>query len=265
MTEQEKKELAAEILKKIEGGEVKMRPKTYFIMRSTLYIVGLLLLLLFALFLVSFIAFIVKGNALAELLSYGGRGWQGFIFALPWLLILLVVLAAALFEAIATHYAMVYKRPLIYSCLAVVLIVVAGGVLLASTTMHHKAFDAALSNRLPVAGALYRHYGMAESNMLTVGMIVEINLEDGELTIKTRDGKMVVVHTTSETKMPPEDKLFIGLPVGVIGERDDNEIEEARGVRPFKDRHLNAPPGFEMEQEFGKREPRQNLIQFETR
>ncbi len=115
MTEQEQKNINDRIFEKIKNGQVKMRPKLYFVLKSLIFALGIVLASILVLFLFSFIVFCLKLGGIWFLPKFGFRGLGIFFISFPWFLILLALFLIFLLEIIAKKYSFVYKRPIIFS------------------------------------------------------------------------------------------------------------------------------------------------------
>ena len=78
------------IQEKIRSGALTMKPKLYFVLRGLLYLVGILLVLGLALYLLGFMAFVFRANGVYILPEFGLRGVRTLFVSLPWFLIILV-------------------------------------------------------------------------------------------------------------------------------------------------------------------------------
>ncbi len=103
------------IIEKIKNSQIKMKPKWRFALKSFLLVVLSLLLLFLLLFLVSFI------------LRFGlFISFRVF----PWMILLFVIGFVVLLEFLISRYAAAYRRPVIYSVIAIIVIIfLAGGVM----------------------------------------------------------------------------------------------------------------------------------------
>ena len=91
---QPKPSMKNDVLKAIQAGQVKMRPKWQFITKAALMVLGVVLAALATLYLVSFIVFILRQTGVLFVPAFGPGAFGVFFMSLPWLLILL----AAVFD-----------------------------------------------------------------------------------------------------------------------------------------------------------------------
>lgn len=237
-TKQKLKSVAESVTNAIEANEVKMRSRYYFMARTGLWVFGSLLMIGLSLYLVSFIAFVFRGNGLHLLPQLGPKGWVLFVTSLPWLLILSVLIVFGLLHVLSTKFSFVYKRPLVHSILLGIILLVALGALIGQSTLHDRMYERNKKERLPFAGGLYQG-AIGDRPGTTVGKISEYS--ETSFILIARDGTPYAVSITNETRTPRKE-LTDGMTVIVIGEYEDETIE-AHGVRPFDStRAIPNPP-----------------------
>ncbi len=122
MTEQIKK-IEEQIKNLITQGKIKMKPRWFFVLKSTLKILFITLLFLILIYFVSFAHFLVN-----ERITMGGfnpamLGWGKFIFGIPWLIIFISFIMLILLEVLVRKYSFVYRRPLVYSLFFMVFLI----------------------------------------------------------------------------------------------------------------------------------------------
>ena len=216
------------VISKIKRGEVKMRPKSYFISKTVLIFLFTALFSLFALYLGSFIVFILQENAILAFSYMGMEGFKLAFLSFPWYLMLLVLSIVIFIEVIVKRFSLVYRRPFIYSILAIFLLVVAGSAMVSTTSVHRSFFDLAEQERLPVMGGMYRHFGDLDIEHVHMGEILEI--KNGHITMELEDGDMVHLNITKDTKghRRVSEELKEGEYIVVIGERVNGTVEVVR-------------------------------------
>jgi len=220
------------ILEQIQRGEISMKPKIFFVLKSFAVAFGLIIGTLIALFLFSFIIFTLKGSGALYLPDFGGRGLFLLLLAIPWLLIVATLALVALLETLARKFAFVYRKPVVYSVLGILLIVVFAGSAIASTPIHKKVYDRAHEKSLPLGGGeFYKHYGKMEFRGGFAGSIEAID-SDG-LGVLTAEGKSVIVSTSTKTKYPRDKKLSVGDNIIVVGEVVNGKFE-AFGIKQLR-------------------------------
>jgi len=126
-----------------------MKPKIYFALKTFLIILSAIIGFLFVLYLTSFVLFSVRAV----------RGLVPTLIALPWLLVFLSVILIIVLEILTRHFSFVYRRPILYVVLGIIILVLLGSFIINKTRMHPVLFDRAEKHRLPIMGPLYRGYG----------------------------------------------------------------------------------------------------------
>lgn len=218
------------VLKAIEAGQVKMKPKWHFVVRTALLLVGTILLTLSILYVASFIIFIMRQNGLLFVSSYGWHGLNVLINSIPWLLVGMTIVFIVLLQILIKKYSFGYGKPLMYSVLAVIVIVIVGGMLLEKTSIHQGLFNEAENDRLPLFGGMYRQFGEEHSESITIGKIHELLNNGYRIENHTNDDIVIIV--TPQTKLPPNSSLQIGDVIFVLGRQNGNTVE-AEGIRVF--------------------------------
>jgi len=244
-----------DVLEAIKSGTLKMRPRWHFIARGILMITGIVLLALALLYIVSFIFFVLRLSGLWFAPSFGLKGWFAFILSLPWLLIMVALLFLLMLELASRRFALVYRRPLLYSVVGRVFLGLAGGFILERLHIHDQLFSRARDTGLPVGGMLYRDFGMRHFRDVHEGEIVDVS--NGLLRIEEPNGQSYVVQFTAQTRGLPYHmmtfttstfQLSSGDSVVIFGP-EDGGIIQALGVQkigplPFRPRFPRVPGDF---------------------
>lgn len=223
--------LKEQVLAKIKSGQIKVKPKFHFVLRALLLISGLVAAGLLLLYLISFVFFIMRANGLWQVPAFGLRGWGLLFSSLPWLLLLVIGFFVIVMEILVKHFSFAYRRPVLYSVVAIVVFLGLTGFMIAQTSLHQNLWEQAEAETgLPLAGPLYGmlrtsdpadfHRGTVLSTT-TMGFAM-LNLSEEILSIEI----------DSATRKPYELDIRPGDMVMVIGERQDNEVR-AFGVREF--------------------------------
>jgi hypothetical protein len=249
MENQEKNsQIANEVLEKIKSGKIKMRPKFYFVLKTILIVAAVFVLAILIIFLISFIKFHMRASGIWYLPDFGFRGWGTYLGLLPWFLILAGLILILILEILAKRFSFVWKRPVVYSLLAIVLIVAIGGFIVEKTPLHPTLLLKARQQKLPFAGPMYRGFGMPMLHDVQRG-VVEETLENG-FKIRTFDDRLLTVILKEETQFPFGKEIEKGDTIVVMGRREDDTIR-AFGIREIEDqfnvferppRHLPLPP-----------------------
>lgn len=227
-----KKSIKDLVLDKIKKGEVKMRPKAHFVLKTILVLSGAVILALFVLYLISFIAFALRAGGIGSLPGFGSRGLGSLLVSIPWLLILIAIFLIAALEILVRRFSFSYRRPIFYSVLTIVFLVFMGSFIINKTYLHPVLFQRAQEGRLPVAGEFYRDFGMPKSRDMHRGVVSEIT-DDG-FYLKTPEGEILTVVIASETRFPMGVGIKEDDAVMVLGERN-KDIIQAFGVSKIND------------------------------
>jgi hypothetical protein len=161
------------IIQSIRSGTLKIRPRWHFILKSILLVSGVVLILIGLVSLFSFIIFILNQTGLWFVPRFGFRGVETFLISLPWILIFTSLIFIVSFEILIRKYRFGYKRPLMYSILAVISFAAIGGLALASTSVHSEFYKRARRGQLPLVGSMYRAFGNQHFRNVHSGVIIE--------------------------------------------------------------------------------------------
>ncbi len=216
------------VMEKITQGSVAMRPRWQFVLKAALAVAGTLVVFVVLLYLASFILFVLRQNGMWFAPGFGFRGVFVFLRSLPWVLIFVSLIFVAIVEVLIRRYAFAFRRPLAYSMLGVLIVTVAGSFFIAETRLHRGLYERARVGGLPVAGPLYREFGMHRFRDIHPGTIASTT-NDG-LIIVTPRGETVTVQITPQTRFPFGFDVGEGDGVVVMGERE-GDVVRAFGIR----------------------------------
>ncbi|MBI4708670.1 MAG: hypothetical protein HY764_00495 [Candidatus Portnoybacteria bacterium] len=227
----EKNPLRSRVVEKIKSGEIKMRPKSYFILKGGLVIFGIFIIFIISLFIASLVAFYLRASGALLLPIFGLGGLKFFLFSLPWILILVSLFFVIVLEMFVRNFSFAYHRPLIYSFLIVALLIVGGGVVVAKTSLHTALYNSAQEGHLPFVGAFYQN-----QKALPPGADIGIvsTSSEGIIEIKTQKGQNLKVIISPKASFPNGKNIEAGDKVMVAGEKEDSTIK-AFGVRKMEE------------------------------
>ncbi|MFA6376061.1 MAG: hypothetical protein WCX69_01515 [Candidatus Paceibacterota bacterium] len=234
---EEKKEqnesVSARIIGAVKSGEIKMRPKWHFILRATLWTVGIAIVALALVYLASLFVFIMARTGIWIAPVFGLRGLFIFLASLPWLLLTLVALFIIVLEIMVRHYSFAWRQPLVYLTVVILIIVAGGGILIAATPFHSELSHCRPFERpMPSAGGvpisdcgtgIYRDLGPRRFNNIHAGVITELSLPN--FTINNRQQERLLILVTRRTRLPFGEDFMVGDAVIVVGERQGDQIE----------------------------------------
>ncbi len=224
-SEEKSPSLIKRVLEQVRNGRVKMRPKSYFILRTILVVLIVCLVALFVLYLVSFIVFNLRTSGVWFLPKFGFGAMGVFFRSLPWLLIVIALVLIIVLEVFVKRFPFAYRRPILYSVLGIILLAFLGSFLIAKTPFHPELFWRAREGRLPMMGGFYGGLGLPKLADVHQGIVIGIT--DEGFSIETPRGELLTVVATS-TDIQENDRVV------VLGKRDDNRVE-AFDVRKVDD------------------------------
>lgn len=228
-------DLKQKLAAKIESGEITMIPRWQFVLRATLYGSGVVIAGLISVYLFSFLLFALHKTGVIFAPLYGWSGVVLFIISSPWLVILLLGAFLSILYVLVHHYAFSYKKPLVYSLVAIVLGVIALASMIQQTALHDRIGTFANERNVPALGPLYQQARSGQNDRVLTATILE-RTESGYV-VEAGNGEKIVVTTTDRTRVPRNTVFAAGDPVLVFGERNQNEIM-AIGIRPTEERGL---------------------------
>ncbi len=221
--EQQKKSIHDAVMEKIRTDHETMRPRWHFILMTALFITGLFIGILILLFIVSFVFFTLDSSGSWFLSVFGWRGIWTFFSSLPWLLILLGIILIILLEILARRFSFVYRRPLLYSLMAVISLIAIFSLIISRTQLHKNFNNLAERGRLPLVGHMYRNFGSHSNRDVHVGIINEIT--DYGFKMDDRQGNALLVIITPETTFPSGTDPQKGDRIIVLGTQSDHTIK----------------------------------------
>lgn len=222
------KSLKDQVLTAIETGQVKMKPKSYFVLKGLLMAIGTAIVFLALLYSLSLVIFILKQTGAGYAPGFGAPGFKQLFFSLPWLLILLSFGFIVILEIFVNRYEFTHKKPLIYTATVVIIFVILGSYAAHSMALHSMLMEKAYKNQVPFAGAFYKNCCQKPHGPAFVGQIVEFT-EYGYLTQDTR-GDLIKVSVTPKTIFPFGKDLMLNDIIVVLGEPQGNFIQ-ALGIK----------------------------------
>ena len=217
------------ITEKIARGEIVKHSKIYYVILNLALYFAAFLALALAVFFGSFVVFTLRFRHPWLLMGFGWPGFWRLLLSLPWLIAGFVLVLVAAIEFVSWRYTHLYRKPLLYSVLTIILVVVVVSSLIARTTFHSTMFRYAQHNRLPFAGFMYR---MFNAPHLPDGYFGQVVSEDSSVwQLKTNEGDNVQVVLSDDTRFPTgKDDIHVLDNVLVFGPRTSSTIY-ARGIR----------------------------------
>lgn len=208
------------ILEKIKKGDIRKIPRIIFWIKSLLFALVAVMVFLLVLFLSSFLLFALQSSGLLELLNFGFEGFGILIKNFPWILLILVVVLILVLEILVNRYSFSYKRPLIYSFLALIIIALSLGFLFWKLSFQEKIYQNFKNDTF--IKTFYDKYTTPSPDIFHPGTVLEL-MPDG-LVLEGRDKIGVNVKILENTQMPEDFKIYKGGKILVIGKVIDGVI-----------------------------------------
>lgn len=224
-------ELKDTITEQIKQGELTAKPHWYFVLRALLFGTGTILVLLLAIYLLSFTFFILRETGLSFAPGFGWQGLMFFTVSSPWLLLSLVGVFLGILYLLVRHYSFSYRRPLVYSLVGTVLVVTLVASLLHQIAMHDMVRSAVIERGTPGLAQLYGDGVGPRSDRVTPGRITLLT-EQG-FTILTPEQMTREVIITNRTRHRGSENYTPGMMVIVFGKSDDSGTITALGIQPL--------------------------------
>lgn len=223
-----------EVLERIRSGNLRMKPRFFFVLKLGLILFIAALIAVVSIFLVSFISFAIRLNGHDSLLGFGSRGFFLFLELFPWFWLLLDLVLIVLLGWILRRFKFAYRRSLLL--VLVVLSIIAGAVGIVfdhGTRFHDDRLDEAERGELfmPFESLYERVHTRAPAEFgVYRGFVVRIAETDFSITYDDGDGDF---DDGMWRIVPPDDfeveELFIGDRVYVAGD-EDGDVIRAYGV-----------------------------------
>ena len=220
--------ISDKIFNKIKKEQIKMRPKIYFILRAILVALMTILVAFFILFLVSFILFNLRASGAWFVPRFGFGAMGIFIKSLPWLFILIALILIVVLEILVKRFSFAYRRPILYSVLAIIIFALLGSFAISRTHLHPDFFWKAQERRLPMMGGFYRGFGMPKLGKVHYGIVTDMT--DNGFYLETSQGEILTVLATSTIRSPMGPNIKKDDRVVVLGKQDDGTVQSF-GVR----------------------------------
>ncbi|MFA5173270.1 MAG: hypothetical protein WC435_02655 [Candidatus Paceibacterota bacterium] len=223
MENEKQNKIADEILGKIKRGEVKMLPKSYFLMKSILYAAVSVFAIVFATFFAALVFYILKINGFLSLPQFGLKGLRDFVLSLPVFLLataILFIVAATMF---LSEYPATYRRPLIYSVGSLLIILSLGLLFITKAVSFRRVvYNEIESGEVPVISSFYDYIKETNPRNVLKGRVE--NVYSNSFLMDVGDGEEVRVVYGPQTSVYSEGGIRSGDYVIVHGRRNGNSI-----------------------------------------
>ena len=219
------------VMDAIKKRRVQMRPRWHFILLSSLAALGVFIVILTLLYIVSLSVFLLRDDGAWFAASFGGRGWFSLLHSVPWLLVLFVVIFICLLEVLVRRYRFIYRKPLLLSVAATLVVILVGGLAIAGTPFHHRMNFYAQHQQLPpplsfIYGAPFR---MPPPPDVYHGVILATTSSGFVIDDQNGAGTTTVV-VTPKTRLPNGEDFSVGTEVVVVGDTVATDTVQAFGI-----------------------------------
>ena len=210
-----------------------------FILKTAFFILGTILFFAFAAFVFSFVMFKIRATGLWYAPGFGARGMGLFFARFPWHWLIFALAVVVILEILARKFSFVYRRPLVYSVLGILLFVSIIGLVVSHTVIHPQLFRGAAEGRIPIIGSFYRERALQALPNVHIGEVSAVG-EQG-LTISNEKGEIFEVLVSPQTILPKNQEIEEGDLIMIMGDKKDSSVN-AFGVRIIEeDRDLFFP------------------------
>ncbi len=217
------------VLERIKNQRLKMKPRWHFILKTILMVGGALIILLTLIYLISLIGFVLHQSGLTFLPAFGWPGLMILLSSLPWFILAGIIIFIGVLGLLVRHHPISYRKPLIYSLLAILILITIGGLISLEFGFHQNVWQRI--NKGPME-FLYRS-AMPHPENVHIGLIEGMTEE--EITIINDLNEKISVSVSSETRFPRGMGFQVGDQVIIWGRRDNGSIR-AFGMGRFDNR-----------------------------
>lgn len=146
------------VLQKIKNGNIKQKPKLYFVLLSILYTGSIFISFFVMLYLISFTVLIFREQKILELLNLNNNQFMDFLNNIPFLIFGLIVGILITIIILIKRYKITYQQPFFYSILAVLSITTFLSILISTIDTDMVFARIGEQSSLPGIKHLHKHY-----------------------------------------------------------------------------------------------------------
>jgi len=220
----ENKNLAEELVKKIEGGELKMRSKTYFILKSLIYFLTAIFFLILSVMVITFVFYTFKISGLTSLSGFGLKGMRDLMLSLPVMLIFVTGVFTIVSAIFLYQYPVTYRRPLIYSVGALLVLMSVGLAIFAGAVNFRRSiYNALEGNKIPGASSFYDYFAKVSPRNVFKGRVISDCVEGFTMEIERTEEEVRVAYGP-QTSIYGTEEIRKGDYVIVHGKRNGNVV-----------------------------------------
>lgn len=141
-----------QVLQKIQKGEVKMRPKAFFLAKVVILVTVAVITFIVSVLLMSYTLFSLRTGGQIFLLGFGRRGFYEFLILFPWFLLLIDVGLILGLDWLIKRFRFGYHNPVLFIFSGSLIIITIFGTVINMTSFHKNMMDLAEQKTLPVPG-----------------------------------------------------------------------------------------------------------------
>ncbi len=224
-----------DVLKKIECGEVKMKPKSYFIVKAGILVFITFLTFVATTILVSFLIFSLNYRGDLFLLSFGMKGIYKFILVFPWYLLLINAFLLIFLDYLIRRFRFGYNSPLVYLFLATLVFVTLFSFLINFTSFHLRLSNFLESRKIPFAGVFYNDLHVKYEDRGAIKGIVSL-VTDDYIILRAFEGENNEIKIFAPKNTKFSSFIVVGDEVYVAGETASGTEIVSYGVKKVKGR-----------------------------
>ncbi len=218
-----------EIMSAIKSGDVKMRPRWYFMLRGALAILAITIVILAAVFFISFVVFFLRKTGEWFVPMFGLQGWYAIFTGLPWVLVCLSGIFVVMLAILAQRYPFGYQWPLFYSVLGAFFLVGSMSFLFIRTSFYRTFFDSSIPREIPLLSEYYPDGGLLVPANIRRGQVIAV-LPDGFVIQGQLLGDTSTILVASDTVFPDNTVIHPGDVVVIFAKSSSGTIVEAGGI-----------------------------------
>ena len=234
---QNEPDIKNKVFEKIRKGNIRIKPRIYFVMQVVLLVALSFLALALAVFIMSFVIFSLQESGEQFLLSFGHRGILTFLVLFPWTIFIIDILLFVIIEWLLRRFKFGHRIPVLYIFATIIGVAFIFSVIINFTQFHSFLLNKADNDELPVLGKWYESIhdshaaqGVFRGNIISIQNNTfvmshddkDLDADDGTWTISLPSGSDIL-------------NLHIGDNVYVAGNVTGG-IVHAYGIQVFTDR-----------------------------
>ena len=225
--------IAEEVLAKVRSGQVRMRSRTYFMIRLTVAVLVAILTFAVSTWVISFMLFSVHESGELFLLGFGSRGVSAFVHLFPWFTLIINFVLIFLLEFILQWFKFGYRTSLLSIFLGILAFSVMFGIAFDFLPVHSILLDRADNGDLPFFGEMYESIRDSHQDQgVFKGTVTSI--QGSQLVISHSDRDHDTDDGTHPVAIPPgmvlSTPLYIGERIYVLGSVV-NGVIQAHGIQ----------------------------------